>query len=51
MVVFEADELIVGDGAIQKSFYNISIGVVFKKFNDAVNYDMLLHPAMLEIRG
>lgn len=47
MVVFVADKLKVENANQTRVFENISVGVTFKKFNDAMNYDMLLHPSML----
>jgi len=47
MVVFEADKLVIKSGDREKVTENVCVGVTFKKFNDAISYDVLLHPSFM----
>ncbi len=47
MVVFVADKLVLSGSLGIRIFENVSVGVTFKKFNDAINFDLLLHPSLL----
>ena len=47
MVVFVADKLSISGLGVNKCFENVCVGVTFKKFNDAITYDMLLHPSLV----
>jgi len=47
MVVFVADSLELSSGMGTHTFENVCVGVTFKKFNDAINFDILLHPSLL----
>ena len=47
MVVFMADSLTLESSLCTKEYQNVCVGVTFKKFNDAINFDMLLHPSMI----
>ncbi|MBQ9790336.1 MAG: sigma-E processing peptidase SpoIIGA, partial [Clostridia bacterium] len=49
MVVFVADSLTIESNVGAKTFENVCVGVTFKKFNDAINFEMLLHPSLMGI--
>ena len=46
MVVFSPSSVSVRDESGVRVFSNVCVGVTFKKFNDAINYDCLLHPSI-----
>ena len=47
MVVFEADELCIKQEKGEYKTNNFLVGVTYRKFNDAIKYDMLLNPSIL----
>ena len=47
MVVFESRRVKIQNGDNINTFENIVIGVTFRKFKDAINYEMLLHPQLM----
>lgn len=47
MIVFDAKETMLGSGNDCRKLDNVVVGVTFKKFNDAINYDVLLHPQIV----
>ena len=46
MVVFTPKKLIIHTGDKTSTYENVCVGVTFKKFNDAINFDCLLHPSL-----
>ncbi len=47
MIVFEADGLCINDQTCEYKTNKFLVGVTYKKFNDAIKYDMLLNPSIL----
>lgn len=47
MIVFEADKLVIISKDKEYTTNRFIVGVTYRKFNDAVNYDMLLSPLVL----
>jgi len=47
MLVFEADKMVIFSGDKEYTTNRFVIGVSYKKFNDATNYDMLLNPSLM----
>ena len=47
MVVFEADWLCIKNQTGEYKTNKFMVGLTYKKFNDAIKYDMLLNPAVL----
>ena len=47
MVVFDADGLVINADGYEYKTNNFVVGVTYRKFNDAIKYDLLLHPAIL----
>lgn len=47
MVVFTPDNVQLLANDKQSNFDNVSVGVTFKKFNDAINFDCLLHSSFV----
>ena len=43
MVVFEADKMVINSGTNEYTTNRFVVGVSYKVFNDAINYDMLLN--------
>ncbi len=43
MVVFEADKMVINSGQSEYTTNRFVVGVSYKVFNDAINYDMLLN--------
>ena len=43
MVVFEADKMVINSGQNEYTTNRFVVGVSYKVFNDAINYDMLLN--------
>lgn len=48
MVVFEADSICIKSQTKEYITNNFMVGVTYQSFQDAVKYDMLLNPAMLQ---
>lgn len=46
MVVFEADKLVIFDGDKEYTTNRFIVGITYKKFKDAADYQMLLNPAI-----
>lgn len=47
MVVFEADKMVIKNEKDEYITNRFMIGLTYKTFNDAVKYDVLLHPAVM----
>lgn len=47
MIIFEADKLVIFNESGEYITNSFMVGVAFKKFKDAIHYDMLLNPAIL----
>ncbi len=47
MVVFEANKLVIISKEGEYTTNRFIVGITYKKFNDAVHYDMLLNPSVL----
>ena len=47
MVVFTPQKITIYTNDKVSSYQNICVGVTFKKFNDAINFDCLLHPSLI----
>ena len=47
MIVFEADSLCIKEQMREYKTNKFLVGVTYRKFNDAIKYDMLLNPSIL----
>ena len=47
MIVFDAENIQIEMGNCLKTLDGVVVGVTFKKFSDAINYDVLLHPQLV----
>ena len=47
MVVFSPEKIVIHTNEKSVERKNICVGVTFKKFKDAINFDCLLHPSLL----
>ena len=45
MVVFSPKRIVIHSNDQTKEYENVCVGVTFKKFKDAINFDCLLHPS------
>ena len=47
MVVFTPSKIVIHSNGKSNSYYNVCVGVTFKKFKDAIDFDCLLHPSLV----